>query len=145
MGYSQCWYTSLSALTRYAVVGGSYRYRYALFPHAPLSAACLTWTCCGVCWQGLDNIRYNPEFQPLVKLIPQIKDKAGDKVESPTDLLAWVRPYLETGGYFTYAGSLTTPPYTENVRWIVYDNPILISHAQVSASGSLGHWAAGSL
>lgn len=35
--------------------------------------------------------------------------------------------------YFTYSGSLTTPPCTESVRWIVLRKPVEVSKAQVQA------------
>ncbi len=33
--------------------------------------------------------------------------------------------------YWTYLGSLTTPPCSECVIWIVYKEPIQMSHEQV--------------
>ena len=35
--------------------------------------------------------------------------------------------------YFTYMGSLTTPPLTENVEWYVLKQPITASRAQLDA------------
>ncbi len=38
----------------------------------------------------------------------------------------------DTKSYWTYQGSLTTPPCTQCVEWIVFKNPIEISKEQVS-------------
>ncbi|AEV94500.1 carbonic anhydrase family protein [Pediococcus claussenii] len=35
------------------------------------------------------------------------------------------------GNYYWYSGSLTTPPLTEGVEWIVYDQPLTISNGQL--------------
>lgn len=34
--------------------------------------------------------------------------------------------------YWTYAGSLTTPPLAESVTWIIYQKPIEVAPSQVS-------------
>ncbi len=36
-------------------------------------------------------------------------------------------------GYFTYQGSLTTPPCSEVVRWLLLDTPVALSAGQVAA------------
>jgi carbonic anhydrase len=41
--------------------------------------------------------------------------------------------------FFTYAGSLTTPPCTEGIRWYVLETPIEMSPAQIGAFTSLEH------
>jgi carbonic anhydrase len=35
-------------------------------------------------------------------------------------------------GAFEYIGSLTTPPYSENVNWIVLRQPITLSKEQIN-------------
>ncbi len=44
-----------------------------------------------------------------------------------------------TGGYFTYSGSLTTPPCSEIVTWIVMKNPIQISASQIENFHTIMH------
>src|SRR3990170_7030387 len=41
--------------------------------------------------------------------------------------------------YFTYAGSLTTPPCSESVQWIVLKSPIQMSDAQIEAIQKIMH------
>ena len=40
-------------------------------------------------------------------------------------------------GYWTYMGSLTTPPCTEGVRWFVFEEPLTISREQLRAFTAL--------
>jgi Carbonic anhydrase len=39
--------------------------------------------------------------------------------------------FAETFAYWTYLGSLTTPPCAESVTWIVFKEPIEVSEDQV--------------
>lgn len=40
---------------------------------------------------------------------------------------------LENKEYYSYNGSLTTPPCTENVNWIVFKQPLILSQEEVIA------------
>jgi carbonic anhydrase len=40
-------------------------------------------------------------------------------------------------GYYTYLGSLTTPPCSENVTWVVMVNPMTVSKDQIEAFAKL--------
>jgi carbonic anhydrase len=41
--------------------------------------------------------------------------------------------------FFTYAGSLTTPPCTEGITWYVFKTPIEMSAGQIGAFTKLEH------
>ena len=46
--------------------------------------------------------------------------------------------FLPTGsGYYAYSGSLTTPPYTEGVQWLVMSDAQKVSEEQVSRLAAL--------
>ncbi len=58
------------------------------------------------------------------------KDKVTDLM-NPGGLLPGDR------GYWTYMGSITTPPCTEGVRWFVFEQPVSISRSQLRAFADL--------
>ena len=65
-------------------------------------------------------------------LWPHLPKMAGAK-EKVEDLVN-PRGFLPADrGYWTYMGSLTTPPCTEGVRWFVFENDITVSLDQIRA------------
>jgi len=63
---------------------------------------------------------------PIIGRIIQALDTGRPEIElDPADLLPSDR------SYFGYAGSLTTPPYTEGVRWHLLHRSIELSQAQI--------------
>lgn len=71
----------------------------------------------------------NPLLSTLLPLIPARAD--GD--HTPTGNSVDARSLLPaTKGYYRYAGSLTGPPCTEGVDWIVLKQPLELSNAQLA-------------
>jgi len=46
-------------------------------------------------------------------------------------------PRADHKGYFTFQGSLTTPPCSEEVRWFVLTTPVKITESELAAFGKL--------
>jgi carbonic anhydrase len=68
----------------------------------------------------------------LGKLIADVPEHAGEHTDKDAKLDA--STVLEKGdGYFHYEGSLTTPPYSETVTWLVLDRPHNASAEQIEA------------
>lgn len=58
--------------------------------------------------------------------------------EAPTGVSIDVNQLLpKLRGFYTYVGSLTTPPCTEGVRWIVLRTPVQVSRTQVTTFARL--------
>ena len=43
----------------------------------------------------------------------------------------YFHPFSALTDYYTYEGSLTTPPLAQCVKWVVFKNPLEVSSAQV--------------
>lgn len=78
-------------------------------------------------WFGDEAVKENPMIQTLWNNVPLIKGKT----EMPGVIIDVNQLLPADRSYFTYMGSLTTPPCSENVLWFVMKNPIYVSEEQV--------------
>ena len=85
----------------------------------------------GLCVLGIrlvsrKDVSTDPILKHLLKLIPKVPyvgDNSGSAEEVPLyKLLNTIREK-----YYTYEGSLTTPPLAECVKWIVFSDEVLVS------------------
>ncbi|XP_030060430.1 carbonic anhydrase 5A, mitochondrial isoform X2 [Microcaecilia unicolor] len=77
---------------------------------------------------------HHPELQSVIDLFPSIKYKdavAAFTYFDPSTLMP------SCPDYWTYDGSLTTPPLTESVTWIIKKKPIEVTQNQLAAFRSL--------
>ena len=76
---------------------------------------------------SIDDVHANPLFDTIMfgaNLSPGDHELGGEI--NAKDLLPGSR------SYYTYTGSLTTPPCTEGVHWFVMAQPVAISRAAVA-------------
>ena len=59
--------------------------------------------------------------------------KSGDEVHDPSQLINVAGGLTNTSRYYTYPGSLTTPPCTETVTWFVLHEYAQVSSEQLDA------------
>ncbi|XP_065212308.1 carbonic anhydrase 2-like [Planococcus citri] len=74
-----------------------------------------------------DNKFYKPIVQSLSRIVNPQSTVPLEESLKLVDLLP-----SNVDNYFTYMGSLTTPPCSEGVRWIDFKHPILLSHEQLA-------------
>ncbi|MEZ4671869.1 MAG: carbonic anhydrase family protein [Anaerolineae bacterium] len=75
----------------------------------------------------------NPAFDEIFNNLPAAK---GDP--QPTDMMVDAASLLPaTHTYFTYSGSLTTPPCSQGVRWLLLTTPVAVSVHQVEEFATL--------
>ena len=87
------------------------------------------------------KLMYNKFMSPIMDALRRVRDgqrvslgraeiAAAHKQET-FHLLKLIENSLKHG-FFSYNGSLTTPPCTENVLWIIFREPIVFSEKQVA-------------
>lgn len=81
----------------------------------------------------LDRGSENPLLAALWQRLPQAK---GQEVRLDLELDATALLPADLG-YYTFRGSLTTPPCSENVRWFVLKRPTTLGESQLATFGKL--------
>ncbi|GMH45700.1 hypothetical protein BSKO_13663 [Bryopsis sp. KO-2023] len=85
----------------------------------------------GVHFEYDDPTVDNKMITKLFKKLPtEVGKENGKKIKGKFDLNTLIPKNRE---HFTWKGSLTTPPCTEGVLWVMYSSPLLVSTAQVNA------------
>lgn len=74
--------------------------------------------------------QHNEEFDKIIKALASIPAKGAETTLEDFD---YHKLFPTNLSYWTYQGSLTTPPCTESVQWIVFKEPIQISLEQLNA------------
>ncbi|XP_018342531.1 PREDICTED: carbonic anhydrase 1-like [Trachymyrmex septentrionalis] len=84
----------------------------------------------------------NPTYEPIVKVLPDIEKKDMGKVLQEPLLLEsiFVPDIAKMQDYFTYSGSLTTPPCLEVAKWIDFKDHQQLSHDQLAAFRDIRNW-----
>ncbi|KAG7190972.1 hypothetical protein KM043_007021 [Ampulex compressa] len=78
---------------------------------------------------GCPALPDNPTLTPITSCLHKIR-KVGAKTSIASDCLSWMLEACAAPGYYIYSGSLTNPPYSECVIWMILPNAIRMSSRQ---------------
>ncbi|XP_049790149.1 carbonic anhydrase 1-like [Schistocerca nitens] len=104
--------------------------RYALelqVVHGPCEGAQYEYVCVAVLFEAV--MEDNPYLDPVVQALHQVR-RPGCCTHLLPFPLDWLSPPMEQS-YLSYCGSLTRPPCSEGVLWILRPHPLTISSRQV--------------
>ncbi|XP_018328030.1 carbonic anhydrase 15-like [Agrilus planipennis] len=74
----------------------------------------------------------NKPLNHIVRHLPRVYESDASFVLNETLTLASILPsFRKMGRFYMYPGSLTTPPCSEAVMWVVFSNPMPVSDEQV--------------
>jgi carbonic anhydrase len=76
-------------------------------------------------------LKVGPRPSPLVDLIFQNAPLHKGSNELPEEINAGALLPRSTESFYLYSGSLTTPPCSEGVRWVVMKDPVTVSQSAV--------------
>uniref|UniRef100_A0A8C1X9L0 carbonic anhydrase n=1 Tax=Cyprinus carpio TaxID=7962 RepID=A0A8C1X9L0_CYPCA len=96
----------------------------------PLSLMALLW----LDYLGIAIGSANPRLQKVLDALDDIRSKGRQTTFSNFDPKTLLPAALD---FWTYEGSLTTPPLLESVTWIVLKDPVSVSPAQMAKFRSL--------
>jgi len=82
--------------------------------------------------QGRENVMLQPVWMNL-------QDHAGPEQSLPELKIDAAQMLPQARGYYTFEGSLTTPPCSEGVRWFVLKQPVELSKSQVAQFTRIFH------
>lgn len=76
--------------------------------------------------------QHNAAIKKLIDLLPKVT-YSGDKTDIPGGFDPACLLPADKSQYWTYSGSLTTPPCYESVRFVLFKEPIQVSEEQLNA------------
>ncbi|CAD7077560.1 unnamed protein product [Hermetia illucens] len=85
------------------------------------------------------------ELQNLVRNLPHIREYNQSELMNTTFSLSSLLGNLDTERFYTYKGSLTTPPCSEAVTWILFPDTLTVSVSQMSKFRHLSNGVEGSV